>query len=129
MLVATFNIQAQTNDTAVKPMIIQTMYLNPGPEAEGVNLDSLLTVYKKNIIDPNQQIKSSKILSHWWGGDSRQIIMIYELESFESVVETFEKQSDLVSEYIEANPEFLEQWQNVMSNSHHGDEIYRIIAE
>ena len=129
MLAVSFCVHAQTTQNPVKPMIVQTMYLNPGPDAEGINLDSLLTVYKKNIIDPNQQIKSSKILSHWWGADSREILMIYELGSFGSVVETFERQNELVEEYVKDNPQFLEQWQTVMSNSHHGDEIYRIIAE
>lgn len=129
MLAVSFCVQAQTAQAPVKPLIIQTMYLNPGPDAEGINLDSLLTVYKKNIIDPNQQIKSAKILSHWWGADSREILMIYELGSFDSVVKTFEKQNELVEEYVENNPKFLEQWRTVMSNSHHGDEIYRVIAD
>ena len=129
MLAVSFCVQAQTTEPTAKPLIIQTMYLNPGPEAEGLNLDSLLTVYKKNIIDPNDQIKSSKILSHWWGSDNRQILMVYELGSFESVTKTFDKQNELVGEYVKNNPEFLKQWRALMANSHHGDEIYRVIAD
>lgn len=129
ILAVSFCLQAQTGSTPDKPLIIQTMYLNPGPAAQGINLDSLLTVYKKNIIDPNQQIKSSKILAHWWGADNRQIIMIYELDSFDAIVKTFERQTELVDKYDQENPKFQEQWQNLMSNSHHGDEIYRIISD
>ena len=130
ILAVSFCLQAQTtSSTPDKPLIVQTMYLNPGPDAQGINLDSLLTVYKKNIIDPNQQIKSSKILAHWWGADNRQILMIYELDSFDAIVKTFDRQTELVDKYVKDNPKFLEQWQAVMSNSHHGDEIYRIISD
>lgn len=123
------SMQAQESTPPDRPMIVQTMYLNPGNEAMEVNRDSLLTVYKKNILDPNSHIKSSKVLAHWWGKDNRQVLILFELSNFSDIVKTFDKQQEIMDEYLKQNPGFLEQWKVLMSKSYHGDEIYRVISD
>lgn len=120
---------AQDSEMPDKPMIVQTMYLNTGNETMELNRDSLLVVYKKNILDPNNHIKSSKVLAHWWGKDNRQVLILLELSEFSDIVKTFDKQQEIMGQYLESNPGFLEQWSSMMNNSYHGDEIYRVISD
>lgn len=123
------SVQAQESMAPARPMIVQTMYLNTGNEAMELNRDSLLTVYKRNILDPNTHIKSSNVLAHWWGKDNREVLFLFELNEFSDIVKTFEKQQQIMENYLKQNPGFIEQWRALMDNSYHGDEIYRVISD
>lgn len=128
LLCAAF-VHAQDSEPPARPMVMQTMYLNTGNESMELNRDSLLTVYKENILDPNSHIKSSKVLAHWWGKDNREVLILFELSEFSDIVKTFEKQQEIMGQYLEQNPGFLEQWSSLMNNSYHGDEIYRVVSD
>jgi hypothetical protein len=126
LLTTCWAVRSQTTADP-KPVVLQTMYLNNDMASQDVNVDSLLVVYKKNILDPNSTIKSSKIMRHWWGNDSRQVILMFELDSFSDIQKAFMEQSELTEKYLDNNPEFMKQWQQVMNQSHHADEIYQVV--
>lgn len=128
IMVFSLSINAQTTPDP-KPCIIQTMYLKMTAGPERLNIDSLLKIYKKNFIDPNPYITSSKILAHWWGHDSREVVIVCQLKSLDDLNKAFEKQRELQVNYVKNNEGFLKQWRALIADSHHSDEIYRIVAE
>lgn len=119
----TAGAQSQQNS---KPYVVQTMRFEFHP---GINLDSLLKVYKQSFIDPNTYVVSSKIVTHWWGHDSREVIFMYELKSLDDLDKTFEKQRDLQIAYMKDHPDLLQQFRTLFAGAPHSDEIYRIVAE
>lgn len=127
LLLTCFAVRSQTTPQP-KPVVLQTMYLNNDMMSQDVNVDSLLVVYKKNILDPNSTIKNSKIMRHWWGNDSRQVILIFELDSFSNIQKAFQEQTQIMENYLDSNPEFEKQWRQVMNQSHHSDEIYQVVS-
>ena len=127
LLLATVSTARSQTDANPEPLVIQTMYLNQDLANQNVNLDSLLVVYKKNILDPNPNIKNSKILRHWWGNDSRQVVLLFELDEFSRIQQAFQQQQQLTEDYLEKNPEFERLWGQAMNQSHHADEIYRVV--
>jgi len=119
-----FGVHAQNNP---KPFVMHTMYLNGSMENQGTNLDSLLKVYKQNILDPNSYLASSKIIRHWWGHDSREVIIITELKNLSDLEQAFQKQNELLRQYTNSNKNFARVWGQIFSPEHHSDEIYRVI--
>lgn len=123
-----FTANAQ-NATTPKPYVVQTLYVNPSMELHSLNLDSVLKVYKQNFIDPNNYVTSSKIVVHWWGHDSREVVLMYELKSLDDLDKAFDKQRDLQRDYVKDHQDYMKQLRTLFVESHHSDEIYRVVAE
>ncbi len=128
LMAFTFMANAQ-NAATPKPYIVQTLYLNPSMDTHHLNLDSVLKAYKRNFIDPNSYVASSKIVAHWWGHDSREIIIMYELKNMDDLNKAFKKQRDLQEAYRKDHQDDVEQIRTLFAGSHHADEIYRVVAE
>ncbi len=133
LLILTLSVQAQ-DEKGAKPVIYETMYIHQNIENRNVSLDSLLSVYKEKIIAPNQYFESSKILRHWWGSDSRQVVFMYELKSWDDISKAFDRQDEIMKEHkgwaTEADAKaFRKLWWAFFNDAHHSDEIYEVVAE
>lgn len=125
-----FAVMANAQSTAhPKPCVVQTLYLNASMVTPHLNLDSILIVYKQNFIDPNSYVTGSKIITHWWGHDSREVIIMYELKDLDDLGKAFKKQRDLQEAYRKDHQDYVEQIRLLFAGSHHADEIYRVVAE
>lgn len=121
------NIQAQDNRVS-KPYIVHAMYLNVTADNRNVNVDSLLSIYKQKVIDANSYFTSVKLVRHWWGNDSRQVLFIYELKSWNDIEAAFNKQRELERQlFNSADGAMGILWASLFLPEHHSDEIYRII--
>lgn len=124
-----FTASAQNNRDN-KIYVVHTMYVNRTGETLKINVDSLLKIFKETAMDANPYFNSSKIVTHMWGHDSREVIMTYELKSMNDLDAAFEKQNSLFMGYIKTHKDFGNQWLNIFLNpEHHSDEIYRVVAE
>jgi len=116
-----------------KPFIIKTVHVNLTESTVRVNMDSLLKIWKERILDQNPFFVSSRILRHWWGSDSRDVVFIYEFKSWDDIVPAFEKVNELIKAHKGwANDDdfkaFGKLWFSLfMNNPQHSDEIYQIV--
>lgn len=126
------SLYAQADEEA-KPFIVQTNYLQITEANRDLNLDSLLKIYKERLMDANPYFTSSKIVLHWWGHDSRQLIIIHELKSWDDIEKAFDKRNELMRTMIKDGDEntkkFMKVMRAVFEGSHHSDEIYRVVGE
>lgn len=134
LLVSSSYLYAQEK-TPPKPLIIQTMYISTPGDGTLPNVDSLLKIWKERIMNPNPYFVSTKIIQHWWGHDSREVIFIFELKNWNDVEPAFDKRNEIIKEHKgwatkEDVDAFRKLWMAVFArNSHHSDEIYRVVAE
>lgn len=134
LFVISVRLQAQ-NNSAPKPLIIQTMYISPSEATMRVNLDSLLKIWKERVMNPNPFFVSTKIVQHWWGHDSREVIFIFELKSWDDIERAFEKRNEILKDHKgwatkEDAQAFGKLWRSIFFNEpHHSDEIYQVVAE
>lgn len=130
MLFCLFAFAASAQEKAVtKPYLVHTIYANATIENRSVNVDSLLMIYKKDILDPNPYYKNNKIVMHWYGHDSREILIISELNNWADVALAEAKQDDIIKHLPKSMDKAGEQWFSVILPEHHSDEIYRVVAE
>lgn len=119
--------------TQPKPLIIETMHINPVESTFRVNMDSLVKIWKERILDPNPYLVSVKIGRHWFGSDSRDIVYIYELKSWDDIQPAFKKQNELIKAHKgwvndEDFKAFRKLWFSVfVNNAYHSDEIYQVM--
>jgi hypothetical protein len=125
---AMFTAKAQ-NRPAEKPFLVHTIYLNSTLESRQVNVDSLLQIYKKYILDANPYITASKIVRHWYGHDSREVLVLTEYKSWDDVVKADAKQDAIEDSLPKSLDEAGKQWFSVLFPEHHSDEIYQVVAE
>lgn len=123
-----FNANAQDKTPEPKPFVMHTMYLGRTVETFRINVDSLLKVFKENILDKDPYFLSSKIAMHWWGHDSREVVQMCELKSFSDMEAAFQKQNNLLRDYVKSHEEFGKLWLAAFFQpEHHSDEIYRVV--
>lgn len=119
---------AQNKKPESRPFVIHTMYITINAETIHTNVDSLLKVFKENIMDKDPYFSDSKIVIHWWGHDSREVILMCGLKSMNELEAAFEKQNSLFMGYIKTHKEFAKEWLAVfLQPEHHSDEIYRVV--
>jgi hypothetical protein len=123
-----FMANAQSKQPDPKPFVVHTMYLNRSAETIHIKLDSLLKVYKENVMDKNPYFADSKIVMHWWGHDSREVIQMCELKNMNELEAAFDQQNSLFMGYVKTHKKFADQWLSVfLRPEHHSDEIYRVV--
>lgn len=120
-------LHAQSNRVD-KPLIVHTMYLNAAAGNRNINVDSLLTAYKQKVIDGNSYFTSAKLVRHWWGNDSRQVLFIYELKSWDDIEKAFNMQHEMEQQFFTSNNGAAGKlWTSLFLPEHHSDEIYRVV--
>lgn len=119
---------------APKPFIIQTLYLNIDKDTPRENLDSLLKIWKERVMDVNPYFVSTKILRHFWGHDSREVLFMFELKSWDDIPKAFDRRDQILKAHEgwaseEDLKKFGEMWRNAFRGGHHADEIYSVVSE
>ena len=114
-----------------KPLLIPTMYLSTTNENKNINSDSVLKIFKKNVLEPNQYYTNSKIVSHWYGQDSRQVLVITEYNSWDDVAKSEIRQNEIIEQIMkDKNMAAVgKMWETLVFPEHHSDEIFRVVAE
>jgi hypothetical protein len=120
--------QSVTNS---KPLLIHTLYLNINSESRNINTDSVMQIYRKHILEPNQFYTNVKIVSHWYGHDSREVLAILELKNWDDIPKAEARQDEIIAQLIkDKNMEGAgKMWELLTFPEHHSDEIYRVVAE
>jgi len=133
LLFTSINLNAQKKDSKPRPCIIQTLYINQKMDMSEASMDSLLNLYKTKIVNLNPYYVSSKILRHWWGHDSRQVIFVFELKSWDDITKASEKTQEIMKAHVgwtdEGMKSFIKKMEEMFGDSFHSDEIYRIIGD
>jgi len=96
-----------------------------------VNVDSILKIYKQYIFDKNPYYLNTKIVKHWYGHDSREVLMISELKSWGDIEKADAKRTEIINE-LDKMPQMQKggmMWFSLISPEHHSDEIYQVVAE
>ncbi|HEY4967937.1 MAG TPA: hypothetical protein VII28_16135 [Puia sp.] len=114
-----------------RPFLIHTMYLSSTDENKNINTDSVLKIFKKNILEPNQFYTSSKIVSHWYGQDSRQVLVITEYNNWDDIAKSEIRQNEIIEQMMKdkSMAAIGKMWESLIFPEHHSDEIYRVVAE
>ncbi len=114
-----------------KPLLVHTVYLNTTRETMTLNIDSILQIMKKYVLEPNQYYTSAKIAGHWYGHDSREVLIITECKSWDDVTKAEARQDEIITQLMKdknTQPAGI-MWESLIFPEHHSDEIYRVIAE
>jgi hypothetical protein len=124
------SIKAQAT-SHTKPFLIHTMFLSTTNENKNINTDSVLMIFKKNILEPNQYYTSSKIVSHWYGQDSRQVLVITEYNSWDDIAKSEIRQNEIIEQLMKDKSMAAagKMWESLIFPEHHSDEIYRVVSE
>jgi hypothetical protein len=114
-----------------KPLLVHTVYLNINTDNRMINIDSVLQIMKKYVLEPNQYYTSTKIAGHWYGHDSREVLIISECKSWDDVTKAEARQDEIISQLMKdkTRQPAGKMWQSLIFPEHHSDEIYRVIAE
>jgi hypothetical protein len=89
--------------------------------------DSLNYLYTKNVFAKNEFILNYKVIRHWWGNNSRDFIIIYEVRNWEDVIKASARNNELFEEYWdtpEARESFNQAYDKYFTVKH-PDEVYR----
>ena len=132
-LILLFNVtsvKAQERGNS-KPFLIHTMYLTTSNENRNINADSVLEIFKKQVLDPNQYYTNSKIVAHWYGQDSRQVLVITEYKNWDDVAKSEIRQNEIIGQLMKDKSMAAvgKMWESLVFPEHHSDEIYRVVAE
>jgi len=89
--------------------------------------DSLTSLYNANVYEMNEYILNYKVVRHWWGNNTKDLIVIYEVKNWEDVIKASTRSNELFEEYWvtpEARQLFKEAYDKYFTVKH-PDEIYR----
>lgn len=88
--------------------------------------DSLTYLYNVNVFEKNEYILNYKVLRHWWGNNTKDFIVIYEVKDWEDVIKASTRNNVLFEEYWDT-PEDRKLFQEAYDKYFtvkHPDEIY-----
>ena len=110
---------------------VQTFYLgfvDGGSQAEFDSLTSLLT---KNVLSKRSKIISQRMMSHLWGSDSRQFVIVREFANIDDLhAFTSESTTELFNAYWDTEEKrdaFGDAYSKYFRGNRHSDEIYQEI--
>ena len=99
--------------------------LNPedGSDAE---YDSLGTFWTENVVKKNEFIVNQILMSHLWGSNSSDFVIINEFKNFADIEKAQKRNSELIVEAIPDKEERAEFWKTFSKYfGNHSDEIYQ----
>lgn len=131
LLATVFILAVNSNGQESKPRkvcMVFTGYLNMTPENMNMNVDSLLKVYKQNYYDKNPYFTSTRIIRHYYGHDSREVLIITELNGWDDIPKAEAKGQELMAK-VPDQDKFWKAISSLITPEHHSDEIYYVISE
>lgn len=121
-------VNGVTNAQNNRVVVVTTWHLTMPEGGSRAEFDSLSNVYQTQITNKNPNVLNSYVARHFWGKDSRQVVLISEYESIDKML------SDSDAKLIEAAFPDKEKWEtffkeyNKYWNGYHSDEIYSVIS-
>ncbi len=91
------------------------------------DFDSLNQLYTDKVIKPNNLILNQKILRHWWGHNNRDMVVMYEVKSWDDIIKANEQMNELFEKAWttkEARKKFNDAYNKYFTGKH-SDEIYQ----
>jgi hypothetical protein len=92
--------------------------------------DSLNYLYTKNVFAKNEFILNYKVIRHWWGNNSKDFIIIYEVREWGDVIKASKRNNELFEEYWstpEERKKFNQAYDKYFTVKH-PDEVYRDLS-
>jgi hypothetical protein len=122
---------AQQNENPRKVCMVFTGYLNMTAENMNVNVDSLLRLYKDLVYDKNPYYLNTRVIRHWYGNDSREVMIISELKSWDDIGKADAKNQEIIREMqkMPGMNKVGQQWFSIITPEHHSDDICYVVAE
>ena len=119
---------AQGTPQTGKICMVFTGYLNVTADNMNTNIDSLIKIYKENFYDKNPFFLNTRIIRHYYGHDSREVLIISELKDWDDIPKATAKGQELMSK-MPNRDKFWSQISQLITPEHHSDEIYYVVSE
>jgi hypothetical protein len=119
---------AQGTSQPGKICMVFTGYLNFTADNMNTNIDSLIKIYKENFYDKNPFFLNTRIIRHYYGHDSREVLIISELKDWDDIPKASAKGQELMSK-MPNRDKFWSQISQLITPEHHSDEIYYVVSE
>jgi len=105
---------------------VQTWQFQMPEGGSWAEFDSLSALINEHVVSKNDKILSQRIVRHYWGSDSRQLIFIREYANIEDVVGDDDTGDNLFKEWMptEKDREAFGEAYGKYFQGHHSDEIY-----
>ena len=101
----------------------ERIYPDDGSDAE---LDSLRTIWTENVVNKNEFIVSQMIMTHMWGSNSSDYVVITEHKNFCDIDKASKRNGELIRELIPDDKQRAEFFDAVFKYfGDHSDEIYQ----
>jgi hypothetical protein len=110
-------------------IVINNAELSLSGEGTNAELDSLNSLYHKNVLAKNELIVSYKTYVHWWGHNNRDFITMLEVKSWEDVIAANQRNTELFEGAwaTEAERKAFNDAYNKYFTGAHSDEIYQVL--
>jgi hypothetical protein len=122
------NCESVTAQSEQRNVVIMNFSKFKFPDEVSVpEFDSLTYLYNTNVFEKNEYILNYKVVRHWWGNNTKDFIVIYEVKNWEDVIKASTRNNELFEEYWDtpkARKLFKEAY-NKYFTVKHPDEIYR----
>lgn len=112
-------------------LVVTTWYLNIPEDGTPAEFDSLSTFITDNVVKKNPKIISRYVVRHFWGSDSRQVVVMTEYANMDDIDLAGEEGSKLFQKAFPNeedrkafNKSFGKYW-----NGYHSDEIYSVVSK
>ena len=101
----------------------ETLTLEDGSNAER---DSLAAIWVENAIEKNEFIVNQTTMSHMWGSNSSDFLVITEYKNFADIEKAQSRNTELIEEFMPDNEKRAEFFKAFFSYfGGHSDEIYQ----
>ena len=116
-------------ETSTDPMIhyVRVSHLAFPDDGKNEEIKALNTEFLENVVYKNEYIKGYYPHRHMWGGDSREFIEVFALNSLADIEASFDKNTELIEAHWpdeDARKEFFKKYNRYFSGWH-GDYIYQ----
>lgn len=108
-------------------MVVTNMETKSNPEGSIAEFDSLNQLFTDKVLKKNDLILSSKTVSHMWGNNNRDFLVMYEVKSWEDIPAANKMNNELFEKAWATKEErkaFNDAW-NAYFTGKHSDEIYQ----
>jgi hypothetical protein len=108
---------------------VQTWEFEMPEDGSWAEFDSLATILNENVVKNNPKVLSQRIVRHFWGSNSRQLILIQEYAKIEDLVLEDDTPGKLFRVAFKTDVErqaFVKAYRKYWRGKH-SDEIYREI--
>lgn len=121
------DVYAQDAQEDQGPAIVVTTIEVAMPEDGSMaEFDSLNQLYTDNVIKKNDLIVNFRTLRHWWGHNNREMLVVYEVKTWEDVIAANQKNNELFEKAWttkESRKAFNDAYNKYFTGKH-SDEIY-----